>query len=97
MTVEVTDVNDCPPRFAAASHDVTLLLPTARGVAVVALPAGDPDLPPGGAIKYDIIEVGTSVPDPPLVTFVSQYCLRLFLQKNVHGSVFRETRRAHSA
>lgn len=57
VTVRVTDVNDCPPRFAAAAHDVTLLLPTARGVAVLALPAGDPDLPPGGALKYDIIEV----------------------------------------
>lgn len=57
VTVEVTDVNDCPPRFAAAAHDVTLLLPTARGVAVATLPASDPDLPPGGAIKYDIIEV----------------------------------------
>ncbi|XP_049865459.1 fat-like cadherin-related tumor suppressor homolog [Pectinophora gossypiella] len=56
VTVEVLDVNDCPPRFAAASMEATLLLPTARGVAVLALPATDPDLPRGAAIKYDIIE-----------------------------------------
>ncbi|KAI5643562.1 cadherin domain-containing protein [Phthorimaea operculella] len=56
VTIEVTDVNDCPPRFSSPSYEATVLLPTARGVAVIELPASDPDLPAGKTLKYDIIE-----------------------------------------
>lgn len=56
VIVEVTDVNDCPPTFAQSVYEATVLLPTSAGVTVSTLTASDPDLPPGAAIKYDIIE-----------------------------------------
>ncbi|XP_047023780.1 fat-like cadherin-related tumor suppressor homolog [Helicoverpa zea] len=56
VTVEVTDVNDCPPAFSQAAYEATLLLPTAPGVTVLTLAASDPDLPAGAALKYDIID-----------------------------------------
>lgn len=56
VVVEVTDVNDCPPTFAQSSYEATLLLPTSAGVSVLTLAASDPDLPPGAALKYDVIE-----------------------------------------
>lgn len=56
VTVEVIDVNDCPPIFDPTSYSASVLLPTARGVEVARLEATDADLPPGAALKYDIIE-----------------------------------------
>ncbi|XP_059061183.1 fat-like cadherin-related tumor suppressor homolog, partial [Achroia grisella] len=56
VTVDVTDVNDCPPAFERASYEATVLLPTSEGVVVARLAASDPDLPPGGALKLDVLE-----------------------------------------
>ncbi|KAH9632152.1 hypothetical protein HF086_006586 [Spodoptera exigua] len=56
VTVEVTDVNDCPPEFSQAVYEATVLLPTSDGVAVTRLEAHDPDLAAGASLKYDIIE-----------------------------------------
>lgn len=56
VTVDVIDVNDCPPSFERSSYEATVLLPTSRGVVVTTLAASDPDPPSDGAIKFDIIE-----------------------------------------
>lgn len=57
VTVEVTDVNDCPPTFERATYEATVLLPTVRGVRVATLPATDPDPPvDADGVHYDIIE-----------------------------------------
>ncbi|XP_060800580.1 fat-like cadherin-related tumor suppressor homolog isoform X2 [Amyelois transitella] len=56
IIVEVTDVNDCPPVFESSSYEASVLLPTSEGVFVVKVSAKDLDLPPDGALKYDVIE-----------------------------------------
>ncbi|XP_075972507.1 FAT atypical cadherin kugelei isoform X2 [Anticarsia gemmatalis] len=54
--VEVIDVNDCPPEFSQAVYEATVLLPTWAGVTVASVAAHDPDLPPGAAVQYDVME-----------------------------------------
>ncbi|KAL0839199.1 hypothetical protein ABMA28_015971 [Loxostege sticticalis] len=56
VTVDVIDMNDCPPAFEHASYEATVLLPTSKGVIVTTLAATDPDPPSDGTIKFDVIE-----------------------------------------
>ncbi|CAB3222731.1 unnamed protein product [Arctia plantaginis] len=56
VSVEVIDVNDCPPEFTRPVYEATVLLPTWANVTVSTVTALDPDLPPDAAVKYDIIE-----------------------------------------
>ncbi|XP_064074743.1 fat-like cadherin-related tumor suppressor homolog [Vanessa tameamea] len=57
VTIEVINVNDCPPTFAQASYESIVLLPTASGVSVLTLSANDPDEPNSlASLKYDIID-----------------------------------------
>uniref|UniRef100_A0A672KD99 Protocadherin Fat 3-like n=1 Tax=Sinocyclocheilus grahami TaxID=75366 RepID=A0A672KD99_SINGR len=43
VTIEVQDVNDCPPKFSQASYEAVLLLPTYEGVEALQVFATDPD------------------------------------------------------
>ncbi|CAK1553844.1 unnamed protein product [Leptosia nina] len=54
VTVEVTNVDDCPPVFSQPSYEATVLLPTARDVSVLTVAAHDPDGP--GSLRYDVID-----------------------------------------
>ncbi|XP_045469521.1 fat-like cadherin-related tumor suppressor homolog isoform X5 [Harmonia axyridis] len=56
VDIEVTDVNDSPPRFVQPVYNVTLLLPTYKGVSVLQVNATDPDSPGISKLRYDIIE-----------------------------------------
>ncbi|XP_054014590.1 fat-like cadherin-related tumor suppressor homolog isoform X2 [Hylaeus anthracinus] len=56
VTIIVTDVNDCPPKFLENDYNTTLLLPTYKNVAVVQVSAVDPDSSEGVALRYDIID-----------------------------------------
>lgn len=56
VVVEVEDANDCAPEFPRAAYEAVVALPTAAGVLVATLAARDRDLPPGEALKYDIVE-----------------------------------------
>lgn len=56
VSVEVIDVNDCPPEFTQPAYEATVLLPTWANVTVLTVTALDPDLPADAAVKYDIIE-----------------------------------------
>lgn len=35
VTVDITDVNDCPPQFSRPEYSATLLLPTYNNVSVI--------------------------------------------------------------
>lgn len=58
VTVEVINVNDCPPTFERASYEATVLLPTAAGVSVLTIRATDADTHGDGdaGLKYDVME-----------------------------------------
>lgn len=56
VDIQVTDVNDSPPRFLQNVYNVTLLLPTYKGVSVLQVNATDPDSPEISKLRYDIIE-----------------------------------------
>lgn len=99
VTVDVTDVNDCPPTFSQSVYEATVLLPTSRGVTVAALTASDPDLPPGAAVKYDVIEgdaAGAFTLSPAGVLVVSRpdgladsYRLRVRASDGLYSSTAR--------
>ncbi|XP_047519236.1 fat-like cadherin-related tumor suppressor homolog isoform X1 [Pieris napi] len=54
VTVDVTNVNDCPPSFSQPSYEATVLLPSVKGVAILSLAATDADGP--GLLRFDVIE-----------------------------------------
>ena len=56
VTVEVINVNNCPPIFERASYEATVLLPTAADVSVLTLHATDADARDGLGLKYDVME-----------------------------------------
>ncbi|KAI4897258.1 hypothetical protein NFI96_024623, partial [Prochilodus magdalenae] len=56
VTVHVTDVNDCAPRFSWDSFETTLLVPTYKGVKVISLNATDDDSPPNAKLLFSILD-----------------------------------------
>uniref|UniRef100_A0A3B4E9G9 FAT atypical cadherin 1a n=1 Tax=Pygocentrus nattereri TaxID=42514 RepID=A0A3B4E9G9_PYGNA len=56
VTVHVTDVNDCEPKFSQDSFETTLLLPTYKGVKVILLNATDDDSPPNAKLLFSILD-----------------------------------------
>ncbi|VVD05385.1 unnamed protein product [Leptidea sinapis] len=57
VTVDVDNENDCAPSFSQEAYEATVLLPTARGVAVLQLEAGDRDEPERPELlAYDVLE-----------------------------------------
>ncbi|XP_057698824.1 protocadherin Fat 1a isoform X1 [Corythoichthys intestinalis] len=56
VTVEVVDVNDCPPVFGRDVYEAVVALPTYRGVEVVKVDAADPDTGPDAKLLFSISE-----------------------------------------
>lgn len=56
VTVHVTDVNDCAPRFNQDSFETALLVPTYKGVKVISLKAMDADSPPNAKLLFSILD-----------------------------------------
>ncbi|XP_066592660.1 fat-like cadherin-related tumor suppressor homolog isoform X2 [Prorops nasuta] len=56
VIINVTDVNDCPPKFLKSHYNATVLLPTYKDVTVVNITAVDPDSSEGESLRYDIID-----------------------------------------
>lgn len=58
IKITVTDVNDSSPKFTQAEHNVTLILPTYKNIAVIQLNATDPDANVAQTthLRYDIID-----------------------------------------
>ncbi|XP_072920653.1 protocadherin Fat 1a isoform X7 [Hemitrygon akajei] len=56
VTIHVIDVNDCPPIFAQDLYDVSLLVPTYKGVKVTVVDATDADSNSNADLIYSIID-----------------------------------------
>ncbi|XP_051784464.1 protocadherin Fat 1a isoform X3 [Erpetoichthys calabaricus] len=56
VTIQVTDVNDCSPVFSKDIYEASVLLPTYKGVQVLAVNATDADSEPNSRIIYSITE-----------------------------------------
>jgi protocadherin Fat 1/2/3 len=56
VTVNITDVNDTPPRFTKHAYLARILLPTYKGVSVVTVEAVDPDTVNPMALTYSIVD-----------------------------------------
>uniref|UniRef100_A0A4W3GD15 FAT atypical cadherin 2 n=1 Tax=Callorhinchus milii TaxID=7868 RepID=A0A4W3GD15_CALMI len=56
VTVMVTDVNDCPPRFEKDVYETTLLVPAHDGTRVLTVKAEDADSPGFSNVTYSILE-----------------------------------------
>ncbi|XP_041951959.1 protocadherin Fat 1a isoform X7 [Alosa sapidissima] len=54
VTIEVIDVNDCSPKFNQDHYETTVLVPTYKGVKVVAVNATDSDSGPNARLIYSI-------------------------------------------
>lgn len=56
VTIEVIDVNDCPPVFSQKMYEATVILPTYKGVEVIKINATDSDSGPNSKLLYYISE-----------------------------------------
>ncbi|TRY88066.1 hypothetical protein DNTS_000045, partial [Danionella cerebrum] len=56
VTIEILDVNDCPPQFSKDVYETTLLVPTYKGVEVITVNATDGDSGPNARLFYSIVE-----------------------------------------
>ncbi|XP_061626492.1 protocadherin Fat 1a isoform X2 [Phyllopteryx taeniolatus] len=56
VTIEVIDVNDCPPVFSQQVYEATVLVPTYRGVEVLKVNATDLDSKPNAKLLFSISE-----------------------------------------
>ncbi|XP_051559265.1 protocadherin Fat 1a [Myxocyprinus asiaticus] len=56
VTIEIIDINDCPPQFSRDLYETTVLLPTYKGVEVIKVNATDADSGPNARLFYSIIE-----------------------------------------
>ncbi|XP_055053276.2 protocadherin Fat 3a isoform X1 [Misgurnus anguillicaudatus] len=56
VTIEVQDVNDCPPKFSQDSYEAVLLLPTYEGVEALRVSATDPDSNGQSELTYSLAD-----------------------------------------
>ncbi|XP_051871067.1 protocadherin Fat 1-like isoform X1 [Pristis pectinata] len=56
ITIMVTDINDCPPRFEKDLYESTLLTPAHNGTAVLTVKAADADSNGFSKIMYSIVD-----------------------------------------
>nr|AAO15696.1 protocadherin [Danio rerio] len=56
VTIEILDVNDCPPQFSQDLYETTVLVPTYKGVEVITVNASDADSGPNSRLFYSIVE-----------------------------------------
>uniref|UniRef100_A0A673FNF8 FAT atypical cadherin 1a n=1 Tax=Sinocyclocheilus rhinocerous TaxID=307959 RepID=A0A673FNF8_9TELE len=56
VTIEILDVNDCPPQFNQDLYETTVLVPTYKGVEVITVNATDADSGPNSRLFYAIVE-----------------------------------------
>lgn len=56
VTIEVIDVNDCPPVFSQEVYETTVIVPTYKGVEVIQVNATDSDSGPNSKLLFSISE-----------------------------------------
>ncbi|KAM6972795.1 protocadherin Fat 1a [Aplochiton taeniatus] len=73
VTVEVVDVNDCPPLFSQEVYETTVIVPTYKGVEVIKLSASDSDSGPNSKLFYSISEgnIGDKFKMDPITGVIS--------------------------
>ncbi|KAK1792515.1 hypothetical protein P4O66_012453, partial [Electrophorus voltai] len=98
VTIEVIDVNDCPPRFSQDSYETTVLVPTYKGVEVVIVSATDEDSGPNARLLYSVVEgnIGDKFKMDPVIGVVTiqnvtQLRSRYELRVRVSDGRFSET------
>uniref|UniRef100_A0A4W6F173 FAT atypical cadherin 1a n=1 Tax=Lates calcarifer TaxID=8187 RepID=A0A4W6F173_LATCA len=73
VTVEVIDVNDCPPVFSQELYETTVVLPTYKGVEVIKINATDSDSGPNSKLLFSISEgnIGDKFKMDPITGIIS--------------------------
>ncbi|KAA8594619.1 hypothetical protein FQN60_011754 [Etheostoma spectabile] len=56
VTIQVIDVNDCPPVFSQELYETTVIVPTYKGVEVIKVNATDSDSRPNSKLIFSISE-----------------------------------------
>ncbi|XP_062909211.1 protocadherin Fat 1 [Mobula hypostoma] len=56
ITITVTDINDCPPKFEKELYESTLLTPAHNGTAILTVKATDADSDSFSRVMYSIVE-----------------------------------------
>ncbi|XP_042622384.1 protocadherin Fat 1-like isoform X5 [Cyprinus carpio] len=56
VTIEILDVNDCPPQFSQDLYETTVLVPTYKGVEVITVNATDTDSGPNSRLFFSTVE-----------------------------------------
>uniref|UniRef100_A0A8C3A627 FAT atypical cadherin 1a n=1 Tax=Cyclopterus lumpus TaxID=8103 RepID=A0A8C3A627_CYCLU len=73
VTIEVIDVNDCPPVFSQELYDTTVVVPTYKAVEVVKVNATDSDSGPNSKLLFSISEgnIGDKFKIDPITGIIS--------------------------
>uniref|UniRef100_A0A3B3Z390 Cadherin domain-containing protein n=1 Tax=Poecilia mexicana TaxID=48701 RepID=A0A3B3Z390_9TELE len=73
VTIEVIDVNDCPPLFSQELYEVAVIMPTYKGVEVVQVNATDLDSGPNSKLLFSISEgnIGDKFKIDPVTGIIS--------------------------
>uniref|UniRef100_A0A672YLU7 Protocadherin Fat 1-like n=1 Tax=Sphaeramia orbicularis TaxID=375764 RepID=A0A672YLU7_9TELE len=73
VTIEVIDVNDCPPVFSQELYEATVIVPTYKGVEVIKVNATDSDSGPNSKLLFSISEgnIGDKFKMDPITGIIS--------------------------
>lgn len=73
VTVEVIDVNDCPPVFSQELYETAVIVPTYKGVEVIKVNATDSDSGPNSKLLFSISEgnIGDKFKMDPITGVIS--------------------------
>lgn len=73
VTVEVIDVNDCPPVFSQEQYEAAVIVPTFKGVEVIKVNAVDADSGPNSKLLFSISEgnIGDKFQIDPITGIIS--------------------------
>ncbi|KAI9525478.1 long-chain fatty acid transporter fat1 [Dissostichus eleginoides] len=73
VTIEVIDINDCPPVFSQELYETTVKVPTYKGVEVIKVNATDSDSGPNSKLLFSISEgnIGDKFKIDPITGIIS--------------------------
>ncbi|XP_047672539.1 protocadherin Fat 1a isoform X2 [Tachysurus fulvidraco] len=73
VTIEIIDINDCPPQFSQDLYEAQVVVPTYKGVKVITINATDADSGPNARLLYSIAEgnIGDKFKMDPLMGVIT--------------------------
>ncbi|XP_058496668.1 protocadherin Fat 1a isoform X5 [Solea solea] len=73
VTIEVIDINDCPPVLSQKFYEATVIMPTFKGVEVIEINATDSDSAPNSKLLFSISEgnIGDKFKMDPVTGIIS--------------------------